>query len=187
MNNGGTGFIFCMSIHCLSLFCFDLCLSDFQIYLCSAHRVGIKIPTIIFPSVQNTYGPNWNPYGPNWNPHTVGMMIVGILKPSALIVTQCLHSSPTSTPLTQLNEKCETQRFTDQKLSSSIFACRSSRPASVTSSLISTIWCFRPYKPYNMHVWWYLVVSGPCLMVSGGVWSMSGGVWSISGGVNGYL
>ena len=83
---------------------------------------------------------------------------------------------------------CETQRFTDQKLSSSIFPCwLSVRPSgSVTSPLISTVWCFRPYKPYMMHVWWYLVVSGPCLMVSGGVWSMSGGVWSSSGDVNGY-
>ena len=34
-----------------------------------------------------------------------------------------------------------------------------------------------------MHVWWYLVVSGPCLLVSGGVWSLSGGVWTMSGGV----
>ena len=33
---------------------------------------------------------------------------------------------------------CETQRLTDQKLSSPIFPC--CRPASVT--------CFRPYKPY---------------------------------------
>ena len=36
-------------------------------------------------------------------------------------------------------------------LSSSIFSCSSSSfvcPASVTSPLISTIWCFRAYKPY---------------------------------------
>ena len=68
---------------------------------------------------------------------------------------------------------CETQRFTDQKLSSPIFpcwlfVCLSVRPSgSVTSPLISTVWCFRPYKPYMMHVWWCLVVSGPCLVVSG--------------------
>ena len=68
-----------------------------------------------------------------------------------------------------------------------LVGCSFVRPSgSVTSPLISTVWCFRPYKPYMMHVWWYLVVSGPCLMVSGGVWSMSGGVWSLSGDVNGY-
>ena len=34
-------------------------------------------------------------------------------------------------------------------LSSSIFSvCLFVRPASVTPPLISTIWCFRPYKPY---------------------------------------
>ena len=51
---------------------------------------------------------------------------------------------------------CETQRFPDQKLSSSIFTCRLSsvRPASVTSPLISTIWCFRPYKP---NIFWKLM------------------------------
>ena len=54
---------------------------------------------------------------------------------------------------------CETQRFPDQKLSSSIFTCRlfvcsSVRPASVTSPLISTLWCFRPYKPY---IFWKLM------------------------------
>ena len=60
-----------------------------------------------------------------------------------------------------------------------LVGCSVVRPSgSVTSPLISTIWCFTPYKPYMMHVWWYLVVSGSCLMVSGGVWSMSGGVWS---------
>ena len=54
---------------------------------------------------------------------------------------------------------CETQLLTDQKLSSPIFTCRSFvclfvRPASVTSPLISTIWCFRPYKPY---IFWKLM------------------------------
>ena len=68
-----------------------------------------------------------------------------------------------------------------------LVGCSVVRPSgSVTSPLISTIWCFTPYKPYMMHVLWCLVVSGPCLMVSGGVWSMSGGVWSSSGDVNGY-
>ena len=60
------------------------------------------------------------------------------------------------------------------------FVCLS---GSVTSPLISTLWCFRPYKSYMMHVWWYLVVSGPCLMVSGPCLMVSGGVWSLSGGV----
>ena len=151
MNNGGTGFIFCMSIHCLSLFCFDLCLSDFQIYLCSAHRVGIKIPTIIFPSVQNTYGPNWNPYGPNWNPHTVGMMIVGILKPSPLIVPQCLHSSPTSTPLTwvitQLDENWNKRMYVAFVPFSPFLWCN--RPGQVMwdalktyyKTVLEVVWC----------------------------------------------
>ena len=48
------------------------------------------------------------------------------------------------------------------------------------------LFCTPAYEPYIMHVWWYLVVSGPCLMVSGGVRILSGGVWSMSGGVNGY-
>ena len=44
-------------------------------------------------------------------------------------------------------------------LSSSIFTyCLSFvRPASVTPPLISTIWCFRPYKPY---IFWKLLVQG---------------------------
>ena len=51
---------------------------------------------------------------------------------------------------------CETQLLTDQKLSSSIFpCCLFVRPSgSVTSPLISTIWCFRPYKPY---IFWKLM------------------------------
>ena len=45
---------------------------------------------------------------------------------------------------------CETQILTDQKLTSStfpccVFVCPSK---SVTSPLFSTLWCFRPYKPY---------------------------------------
>ena len=41
---------------------------------------------------------------------------------------------------------------TDQRLSSSIFPCSSVRPyvrpASVTSPLVSTVWCLRSNKPY---------------------------------------
>ena len=45
---------------------------------------------------------------------------------------------------------CETQILTDKKLTSStfpccVFVCPSK---SVTSPLFSTLWCFRPYKPY---------------------------------------
>ena len=45
---------------------------------------------------------------------------------------------------------CETQILTDEKLTSStfpccVFVCPSK---SVTSPLFSTLWCFRPYKPY---------------------------------------
>ena len=43
---------------------------------------------------------------------------------------------------------CETQPSSIQRLSSTIFPCLFVCPASVTSPLISTIWCFRPYKPY---------------------------------------
>ena len=41
---------------------------------------------------------------------------------------------------------CETQPSSIHRLSSPIFPFV--RPASVTSPLISTIWCSRPYKPY---------------------------------------
>ena len=51
---------------------------------------------------------------------------------------------------------CETQLLTDQKLSSSIFPCCLfvCPSGSVTSPLFSTIWCFRPYKPY---IFWKLM------------------------------
>ena len=51
---------------------------------------------------------------------------------------------------------CETRRFPDQKLSSSIFpcCCPSVRPTSVASPLISTIWYFRPYKPFLTYFFW---------------------------------
>ena len=67
---------------------------------------------------------------------------------------------------------CETQQFTDQKLSSSIFACCSSRPSRIGDiSIYANIYRFWALMPvfiiYMMHVWWYLVVSGACLVVSG--------------------
>ena len=58
---------------------------------------------------------------------------------------------------------CETQRFTNQKLRNPIFACRSS--ASVTSPLISTIWYFRPYKPYIFCKDMILASSYPHMMI----------------------
>ena len=84
-----------------------------------------------------------------------------------------LHVLQPSTPAKEVRGiwNCETQQITDQKLSSPISTCRClSRRASVTSPLMSTLWCVRPYKPYIMHVSWYLVVSG-------GVWAMSDDVW----------
>ena len=48
---------------------------------------------------------------------------------------------------------CETQRLRDQKLSSTIFTCC----LSVPHGDISSLWCFRPYKPY---IFWKLLVPG---------------------------
>ena len=45
---------------------------------------------------------------------------------------------------------CETQLLTDQKLSSTIFACC----LFVRIGNISTIWCFKPYKP---NIFWKLM------------------------------
>ena len=73
---------------------------------------------------------------------------------------------------------CETQRFTDQKLSSSIFACRSfvrpDRWHLHLSQLYDVLdhtnhtWCMCGGIWWCLdHIWWCLVVSGACLVVSG--------------------
>ena len=55
---------------------------------------------------------------------------------------------------------CETQSHTVHWLSSSIFTCLFGRSSvrMVTSPFISTVWCFRPYKPYifwKFNIWWW--------------------------------
>jgi len=75
---------------------------------------------------------------------------------------------------------CETQQFTDQKLSSTIFTCPvPSRPSRIGDiSIYANIYRFWALMPvfiiYMMHVWWYLVVSGACLVVSGACLVVSG-------------
>ena len=74
--------------------------------------------------------------------HALILMFANILKRKVVILVE---EAPC--------RNCETQPSSIHWLSSSIFPCsfvRSFvvRPASVTSPLISTIWCSRPYKPY---------------------------------------
>ena len=65
----------------------------------------------------------------------------------------------TSHSIKQLQEwsNCETQRLTGQKLSSTIFTCCCLFVCLSRIGDISTIWCFRLYKPY---IFWKLLVPG---------------------------
>ena len=73
---------------------------------------------------------------------------------------------------------CETQRFTDQKLSSPIFTCCPVPSRIGDISIYANIYRFWALMPvfiiYMTHVWWYLVVSGACLVVSGACLVVSG-------------
>ena len=84
----------------------------------------------------------------------------------------CWHDSPW-TCLVLRNSASSFHRLSSSIFTCLFVVCRPSRI--VTSPLISTIWCFRPYKPYILHedmilamchhhhmiIWWssYIVIS----------------------------
>ena len=97
-----------------------------------------------------------------WYDIMIIQMLIKIIKiitlqSQALLFPAIVAATIQNLPPHNFTYICETQPSSIHRLSSLIFPCLSVRPATVTSPLISTVRCFRPYKPY---IFWKLLVQG---------------------------